>query len=293
MGKASSAKKVAKAARAGGRTSGVRQRNLLFPGIIIGILVLGSGLIFYARSEYQDGSTNVAPVIGDHWHAAYGVYICDQFVDVAENFDSPRGIHSHGDELIHIHPTSRSAVGENSQMKVFLDESPLLDIDEDSIEVGDESWTTEEDTCEVDGEEVEGEVVLAQWDDVINDSNYSLRTNIRDERFRLDGEGFVFAFLPVGETDDIPEPRSVATLTEVSGGAPEDLGGVGLEDINPDDLPEDMTEEDLEELLGESVPAEGGDAEAEAEGDDAEGEGEEEEQAPVGPVPEDTGDSEG
>src|ERR671911_12764 len=43
MGKASSSKKVARAARAGGRSSGARQRNLLFPGVVGAIVLLGAG----------------------------------------------------------------------------------------------------------------------------------------------------------------------------------------------------------------------------------------------------------
>ena len=45
MGKASSSKKVARAARAGGRSSGSKQRNLLFPAAIGVIILLGTGLI--------------------------------------------------------------------------------------------------------------------------------------------------------------------------------------------------------------------------------------------------------
>jgi hypothetical protein len=282
MGKASSAKKVAKAARAGGRASGVRQRNLLFPGIIAGVVVLGTGLIVYARDDYQGESVNVAPAVGDHWHSAYGVYICDEFVDVAEQNQSPRGIHSHGDELIHIHPAGRAGSGDNAQMKVFLDDLSNLDADNDEITVGDETWKTGEDTCEVDGEEVEGEVVLAEWDDVALDTEPSLRTDIRNERFVQDGQGFVLAFVPEGETDDIPKPRSLDALTQVSGGAIQEPG-FDPSTINPDDLPDGMTEEDFQELLeGAGTPAagEGADPAAEGEGADAEGA---EEQEPAGP----------
>lgn len=242
MGKASSAKKVAKAARAGGRTSGVRQRNLLFPSIIVGIFVLGIGLITYARNEHQDTAVNVEPTAGvDHWHAAYGVYICGEWKDVAEYTESPKGIHSHQDELIHIHPNSRAGSGDNARMKVFFEEANL-DVDSDKIELGDESWETGEDTCEVDGEEVDGEVVMAQWDDAQADSEPSLRTEIREERFTQDGEGFVFAFVPEGETDDIPKPPSVQELASVMGSEVTDRGG----EVNPEDLPDGVSPEDIE-----------------------------------------------
>ena len=43
MGKASSSKKVARAARAGGRVSSGQPRSLLFPGVLTLIVVLGIG----------------------------------------------------------------------------------------------------------------------------------------------------------------------------------------------------------------------------------------------------------
>src|SRR5918998_387690 len=88
MGKASSSKKVARAARAGGRSSGSKQRNLLFPGAIGVIVLLGSGLIAYAADE-RKSEADVAPVVNeDHWHAAFGVYICDdiRFREDGEGF---------------------------------------------------------------------------------------------------------------------------------------------------------------------------------------------------------------
>ena len=52
MGKASSAKKVARAARAGGRGSrGGQRRSLLFPATITVVCVLGVSLILYARTQ--------------------------------------------------------------------------------------------------------------------------------------------------------------------------------------------------------------------------------------------------
>ena len=38
-------------------------------------------LIFYARNENQASATTAPIANQDHWHAAYGVYICDKFID--------------------------------------------------------------------------------------------------------------------------------------------------------------------------------------------------------------------
>src|SRR5918994_1642769 len=114
MGKASSSKKVARAARAGGRSSAGRQRNLLFPGVIGAIVLLGSALVWYAADE-RKGDTDIPPVIGDHWHAAVGIYVCGEWQPDIPEFENTTGIHTHGDGVIHIHPFSQSGAGENVQ----------------------------------------------------------------------------------------------------------------------------------------------------------------------------------
>ena len=58
MGKASSSKKVARAARAGGRVSGGQPRSLLFPGVILLIIVLGVSLVAYAYNDRTSQDTS-------------------------------------------------------------------------------------------------------------------------------------------------------------------------------------------------------------------------------------------
>ncbi|CAB4615589.1 unannotated protein [freshwater metagenome] len=58
MGKASSAKKVARAARAGGATTNKTKRRLAFPVGIAAIVIVGSAIIFFAR----DSSTSTPTV---------------------------------------------------------------------------------------------------------------------------------------------------------------------------------------------------------------------------------------
>jgi len=67
MGKASSAKKVARAARAGGSTK-QRNKNWAFPAGIAAIVIIGALVVFVARGSNETASA-VSPVVGDHWHA--------------------------------------------------------------------------------------------------------------------------------------------------------------------------------------------------------------------------------
>ncbi|MGI8662366.1 MAG: hypothetical protein ACR2LQ_04035 [Acidimicrobiales bacterium] len=74
MGKASSSKKVARAARAGGNRRAGQRRNLGFPTMIVAVIVLGLGLVVVTR---QDRVANASPRVNDdHWHVPYDTYTC-------------------------------------------------------------------------------------------------------------------------------------------------------------------------------------------------------------------------
>src|SRR3546814_15880028 len=70
MGKASSAKKVARAARAGGRTSAREPRSLLFPASLVIVVLLGVSLVVYARAERRAEDLAAFPQLGDPIHPA-------------------------------------------------------------------------------------------------------------------------------------------------------------------------------------------------------------------------------
>src|SRR5262245_1295741 len=217
MGKASSAKKVARAARAGGRSSAGRQRNLLFPGVIGAIVLLGSALVWYAADDRKD-DTSIPPVIGDHWHAAFGIYVCGEWQPDIPEFEATTGLHTHGDGVIHIHPFSQSGAGENATLGTFLEDTDVklsdseLTIGKNELPDGAKTWKEGDDKC--DGKA--GELVVAQWEDVSDESAKPalLTSGLRDIRFRGDGEGYTIAFVPEGETD-IPRPPSAANLAEL------------------------------------------------------------------------------
>jgi hypothetical protein len=217
MGKASSAKKVARAARAGGRSSAGRQRNLLFPGVIGAIVLVGSALVWYAVDERQS-DTNVPPIVGDHWHAAYGIYVCGEWQPDIPEFEATTGIHTHGDGVIHIHPFSQSGAGENATLGTFLEDTDVklsdseLTIGKNELPDGAKTWKEGKDKC--DGKDAE--LVVAKWDNV-SDENAKpalLTSGLEDIRFRHDGEGYTIAFMPEGDTD-IPKPQTAANLAEL------------------------------------------------------------------------------
>ncbi len=81
MGKASSAKKVARAARAGGSRRAGQRRAMGFPFAVGAVILLGLLLVLFARNERNANArprvnTGAAGVSGDHWHEPYSIYVC-------------------------------------------------------------------------------------------------------------------------------------------------------------------------------------------------------------------------
>jgi hypothetical protein len=221
MGKASSSKKVARAARAGGRRSaGQRQRDLLFPSVIGVIVLLGVGLIAFAANDRKSETATAPAVNKDHWHAAFGVDICGKFQPAPPEFESPIGIHTHGDGVIHIHPFTSGGSGKNATLGHFLEGTdPPISLSDDELKIGKKSWKVGEQKCG--GKDAE--LILAQWKNVqsTKEKPTLIRRDFNDTRFLEDGEGYTIAFVKEGTTD-IPKPESAATLAQLGAA---DAGG--------------------------------------------------------------------
>ena len=93
------------------------------------MIILGIGLVGVARANREPAEP---PRIGDHWHAAYTIYDCGVEVPLLQSLADPDGIHSHQDNLIHIHPFNSSATGDDAQLGVFFD-AMFVTVDQDAI----------------------------------------------------------------------------------------------------------------------------------------------------------------
>ena len=113
MGKASSAKKVAKVAESARGVKVREPRGKVFPAALVTVIILGTLLIAYSRqSSIANASTK--PTTAEHWHVAYGIYNCDKWLDNVKNANEQKdangnltdelfkvtGIHTHGDGVI-------------------------------------------------------------------------------------------------------------------------------------------------------------------------------------------------
>jgi hypothetical protein len=176
-----------------------------------GALVAGAGCVDDGDEPRASQSTSEAPpVVGeDHWHAAFGMFVCDQFLPDPVLTESAVGIHTHGDGVIHIHPFEPEGAGANATLGVFLRDRPDIDLEDGGLEVDGVTWR--------DGEECHGEparVVVARWDDAAAGGDPEIVTeDLTGLRFRADGEAYTVAFVPEGA--DIPLPPSAAHLAEL------------------------------------------------------------------------------
>ena len=254
MGKASSNKKVARAAKAGGgRARAAGERNLLFPAALAVVVILGTLLVVYAREDRSAEALEAPIAFEDHWHSAYGVYVCGEFLPDLPEFTAPQngGTHTHGDGLIHIHPFSTARSGENATLTNWITDAGAVlgggdTLDDDELGVpGGDAYVEGETSC--DGGEDEGEpiVQVAVWDTAFAAAEGDEPDRIITEdfdaiRFEDDGQAYTIAFAPEGA--EIPAPASVQGLADVGS----DLG------VDPEAVPEDA---ELDEDFGEAGEA--------------------------------------
>jgi hypothetical protein len=214
MGKASSSKKIARAARAGQTTGPNERRELGFPLIVVGIIIAGLVLVAFARTTRD---AQASPTLQDHWHSAYTLYDCATG-GVLPAFDSqfdPQGIHSHGDSLIHVHPFSASVTGANAQMSVFL-EAMGATVEPEAITLP--GGETLEAGVECEGEPTE--IVIAIWEDGLNptgEPDEVVRENFGDIVFEAPEMAYTIARVPVGTNPPPPGPDVLDQLAATSG----------------------------------------------------------------------------
>src|SRR5690606_14973182 len=110
-----------------------------------------------ARSGFESVSAE-SPTTQDHWHQAYGLYVCDSFlpplVDVVQD---RTGIHTHGDGVIHTHPFSNAYTGSKATLGVWGDTV--------GVDFGDTSWEVSGETYE-NGHDCNGEpanLAIYEW----------------------------------------------------------------------------------------------------------------------------------
>lgn len=204
------------------------QGGTLFPAVVLGVVLIGLLTIVYARESRPDPGS-FPPQVGDHWHAAYGMYVCDGWLPlltgnqeetvtdsagnqsyVNDDFGST-GIHSHDDGVIHYHPYSAKAIGKRAKLGLFLDVYDV-ELDTDHLKLpaaqGGDEYTVDDYKClDAQGETIDEdiEIKVIAWDnyqDTGKGSTYI--TDLADVRLTSDGMVFSIVVGPKGTEPGMP-----------------------------------------------------------------------------------------
>ncbi len=141
---------MARAATTGGGRTSQGARPWGWYSALAMVVIVGVFLVITSRNERlsagnpatADKPRAAAPdkrFPGDHWHAAYGIYVCDKFAPDIQTDRDPNGIHTHNDGVIHIHPFTRAVSGSKATFGAFA-QTVGLSVTEDSVKVGDKTY---------------------------------------------------------------------------------------------------------------------------------------------------------
>ena len=210
-----STKKLAKVARSGKKRSIRESSDRTYPMAIAAIVLVGSLLVFWGRSQ-RSSAQEVLPTLNEHWHAAYGIYLCDSFgpnpVDAGPD---ELGIHTHQDGIMHVHPFSSAATGKKATVDKFFDMVGMEVTDSKIVTADGQTYESGTTTCP-NGEV--GTVALVKWQSADDpDAKPEVITeDIGGTRYENDRMAFTLAFVPQAELAAVPRPESMPNLDNLT-----------------------------------------------------------------------------
>jgi hypothetical protein len=205
-----------------------------FYGALAAIVALGvAGVVASSGSEdpVHPFVLNTQTGEGDHWHAAFNVNICGQWIDNPPEFTTVdddtlvyAGLHTHADGFIHVEAASPSEAGNNATVGRFLDYSDGWGISDDTLDiwpagVADQlsetqrvdpnktEWTNG-DKCP-EGSPMAGRAGQVSWS-----LDCKVQSSDANDHKVRDGDVIAFAFLPKGEDIGIPPNADAAPVGE-------------------------------------------------------------------------------
>jgi hypothetical protein len=136
-GARSAAQDRSAARRGSGRTPTKRPIGPAVLGIGGVVLVAGLVIMLIYRAVVSTVATGSGATMSDHWHAPFKVVVCGARVGPLPAAEGD--IHSHGDDVIHIHPHTPASQGRNANLAAFLKTVPLK-VTSTSLEVNGKTY---------------------------------------------------------------------------------------------------------------------------------------------------------
>lgn len=186
------------------------------------VIVLLTAITNAVTSTGRPRTTNVAPyplfddsppTTDDHWHWAYGVYVCDRFLEpLVDDGEDYTGIHTHEDGVIHIHPFDTYVSGSQARLDVFL-ETVGATASTSSIRVLDPRTGAGKTYQTCNG--ATGTVKATIWDlDAEGTPSHTVTGDINEIHFDKDRQAITIGLVEAGT--ELPKPESIPKLDELT-----------------------------------------------------------------------------
>lgn len=221
MGKASSNKKVARAAGTGGGRTYRGHTPWTYFGVIALIVLLGIVGTVTSRDRRLsqiNGQGNTAPTVGTTWHEGYAVYVCGKFLDPVAHAGDPQGITTTTPGIITIKPKVKAAAGKNATLAKF---ASAANIKLNAAELQLPGGKLYQDGNSCSGKP--GHIYVKEFG-FVGDTVGKLYNGARDQLPKLapgdihlkDGQLLTIAFVPSSDASKIPAPPASvgAALTQ-------------------------------------------------------------------------------
>ena len=213
MGKASSNKKVARAAGIGGGRTYRGHTPWSYFGVIALIVVLGIVGTVTSRDRRLsqiNKQGNTAPTVGTTWHEGYAVYACGKFLPFVQHAKNPQGITTQQAGIILIQPKVKAVAGKNATLGKF---TAAAGVTLNAAELQLPGGTLYQDGNKCDGRP--GHLYVKQFE-FVGDTVGRLYSGAKGQLPKLDPRQvplqdqalITIAFVPAADASKIPPPPS-------------------------------------------------------------------------------------
>jgi hypothetical protein len=210
MGKASSNKKVARAAGTGGGRTGSSNTPWAYVGLIALICIAGVALTYTSRNRFEQqkntpAASSVAPKVGGTaWNEGLAVYLCGAYQAPIKKATTTTGLDPDGNGVIHIAPKVKSVAGTKATLGAFA-KSVNMTLTSDSIQLPGGKKYTNGDKC--DGQAAK--LYVKQYP-YVGAANGTLETTSAPDVRLANSVVVTIAFVAPSKKDAIPSaPQSV------------------------------------------------------------------------------------
>jgi hypothetical protein len=92
---------------------------------MIGLVLVAAAVVaLLPAPTSRPGASGAGPRVGDHWHAILVITMCGEVQPPLAEFGGE--VHTHGDGLVHIHPSTPQWAGANANLERFFAQTGIL-----------------------------------------------------------------------------------------------------------------------------------------------------------------------